>query len=101
MNKLNEQIKKKPAGKIRIICNSSAVDAAREFMKLYPDMEIKHGSNISANIFLRSDGRIFVSSEGLGKTNTVGVSVGVKSKYAYDRYIEDVFEVQWGKSAAV
>jgi hypothetical protein len=98
MEKLIEQINNSDTGNIRILCDSRAVNNAVAFKKKSPKITIRHKPSINAKIYLRSDGRIYISSENLGKTDGLGVSVGFKSVSAYNNYLKNVFEPEWASA---
>lgn len=101
MEKFIEQMNNSEAGNIRILCDSDATANAVEFAKQAKKVEIRHKPSINAKIYLRSDGRIFVSSENIGKTIGLGVSVGLKSVSAYSDYMKNVFEPAWVSAQAL
>ena len=95
MEKFIKHINNSETGKIRILCDSKALTYAAAFKNSAPKVEIKHTPSVNAKIYLRSDGRIFISSENIGKTEELGVSVGFKSLTAYREYMKNVFEPAW------
>jgi hypothetical protein len=98
MEKFIGQINNSVTGSIRILCDSSAISNAVEFHKQAPNVSIRHKQSVNAKIYLRTDGRIFISSENIGRTDGLGVSVGFMSVSAYSEYMNKVFEPAWASA---
>ncbi len=101
MEKFIEQINNNNTGVIRIICDSSSVNEAMQFKNRVPKVQIKHKSGINAKIYLRSDGRVYVSSEDIGGASKIGVSVGFESTKAYQEYLARVFDPAWSSGIEI
>lgn len=101
MDTLIEQINNSDTGNIRVLCDSTAITNAVAFKNSAPKVEIRHKQSVYAKIYLRSDGRIFISSENIGKAKGLGVSVGFKSLSAYSDYMKNVFDPAWANAQVI